>query len=70
MRWINFGGTPGSGVANGDSLIRFKRGWSSGTRTAYFCTKVLNPQDYWQLDADAGGPGGDYFPSYRRGEFL
>ena len=69
VRWINFGGAPGAGVADGDGLTRFKRGWASERRMAYFCTKVLNPKHHWELDVAAGSPGGDYFPSYRRGEF-
>jgi len=67
--WINLGGAPGTGAAQGDGLTQFKRGWASGTRVAYFCTKVLNHEYYRDLDIAVGSPKGDYFPSYRRGEF-
>ena len=44
---------------------RFKRGWATGTRTAHFCGRVLDPERYAQL---AGAAATSYFPAYRAGE--
>ncbi|MGI9285954.1 MAG: GNAT family N-acetyltransferase [Pseudomonadales bacterium] len=70
VSWINFGGAPGGSADDGKGLGHFKRGWSNTTQMAYFCAKVLNPELYSKLDAAVGSHTDDYFPSYRRGEFL
>lgn len=70
VNWINFGGASGRSADEEGGLSRFKRGWTNTTHMAYFCTKVLNPELYSELDAAAGSHTDDYFPSYRRGEFL
>lgn len=71
VRWVNFGGTPGPGNDAVDGLAAFKRGWSSGTRTAWLCGRVLNASAYAEL-ARARGLEPDilYFPAYRKGEFA
>ncbi|HEX8199620.1 MAG TPA: GNAT family N-acetyltransferase [Isosphaeraceae bacterium] len=70
VRWIDLGA--GSGVAGdpADGLNEFKRRWSNGTRTAYFCGKILDRRRYDQLARGAGGRPGDFFPAYRAGEFT
>ncbi|HXG48636.1 MAG TPA: GNAT family N-acetyltransferase [Methylomirabilota bacterium] len=71
VRWVNFGGTPGARDGAVDGLAAFKRGWSSGTRTAWLCGRVLNPPAYANLTQERGlTPGDDYFPAYRKGEFA
>ncbi|MGI9296256.1 MAG: GNAT family N-acetyltransferase [Pseudomonadales bacterium] len=70
VSWINFGGAPGNNADHGAGLQRFKRGWANTTHMAYFCAKVLNPELYSELDVAVGSHADDYFPSYRRGEFL
>jgi hypothetical protein len=69
-RWLDLGA--GAGVkANGtDGLSRFKRGWCTGTRTAYFCGRVLNPAVYTKVAKARRISGTDYFPAYRKGEFA
>ena len=53
----------------GGGLREFKRGWSTGTRPAYLCGRILQPQRYAEL-AEERGPGErSYFPAYRAGEF-
>jgi hypothetical protein len=56
----------GAGAANdeGDGLSRFKRGWATGTATAWLCGRVLDPAAYARLAGDAPSP--DFFPAYRR----
>lgn len=68
-RWLALGG--GAGLAGGveDGLARFKRGWSTGTRTAWFCGRVLDRRRYDEIAAARGLSGTDFFPVYRKGEF-
>ena len=69
LRWLNLGA--GAGVENSgtDGLTRFKRGWSTGTRTAYFCGRILDQASYASILEAAGAPSTGYFPAYRNGEF-
>jgi hypothetical protein len=61
----------GAGINAADSgLDRFKQGWSTETRTVYFCGKIFDRQKYEALVAARDiGPTG-YFPAYRLGEFT
>lgn len=66
--WLNLGA--GAGLGSSESgLDRFKQGWSTGTRTAYFCGRVFNPRRYQEVIRARNVPTTDYFPAYRRGEF-
>lgn len=69
LTWLNLGA--GAGVkGNGtDGLSRFKQGWSTGTRTAYFCGRIFDPAKYSEIVKIKGISVTDYFPAYRRGEF-
>jgi Acetyltransferase (GNAT) domain len=70
LRWLSFGA--GAGLAGGgeDGLSRFKRGWATGTRTAYFCGRVLDRALYAEIARSKGAAAADYFPAYRLGEFT
>ena len=69
LRWLNLGAGAGVKGNNTDGLSRFKRGWSTGTRTVYFCGRIFNHSRYEEI-AKAKGIGiTSYFPAYRRGEF-
>jgi hypothetical protein len=69
LRWLNLGA--GAGLANDpqDGLTRFKRGWSTGTRTAYLCGRILDHSRYAEMVEAKGVAPTDYFPAYRKGEF-
>jgi len=69
LQRINLGA--GAGVeGNGeDGLSRFKRGWSNGTQTAYFCGRIFNYRAYESLVTEKGLEDTKYFPRYRQGEF-
>jgi Acetyltransferase (GNAT) domain len=74
VEWLNFGAGAGVRKSDGDGLSRFKRGWSTGTRTAYFCGRIFDQESYMALvrartNADGTAPD-DYFPAYREGEFV
>ncbi len=69
LHWLDFGGAPGI-EGNGDTgLARFKRGWSSGTRPAYFCGRIFNPEAYMAIAKMKNVSDVAYFPIYRVGEF-
>ena len=68
VRWLDLGGSAGSSGDARDGLAQFKQGWSSGTRTAFFCGRVLNPEAYAEIMGTIGVRASDYFPAYRHGE--
>jgi GNAT acetyltransferase-like protein len=68
FKWLNLGAGAGASDSN-SGLTRFKRGWSNGVRTAYFCGRIFSRDKYQQLvEATRTGATG-YFPAYRFGEF-
>ena len=69
VRWIDFGAGAGTNAAAEDGLTGFKRGWTSQTKTKYFCGRVFDPTHYAELVASTGNAGASYFPAYRAGEF-
>jgi len=64
VRWAALGAGAGANAAE-SGLTRFKQGWATGTRTAYFCGRILQPAVYKNLAGDAAATT-DYFPVYRR----
>jgi len=67
-QWLNLGA--GAGLANQtDGLTRFKRGWATGTRPAYFCGRIFNRMKYEEALKARNIVASDYFPAYRKGEF-
>lgn len=69
VRWVDLGGLPGTKADTDSGLAHFKLGWSSETRTAYFCGKILNPRAYRELVRATQIEDKDYFPAYRGGKF-
>jgi hypothetical protein len=62
-RWAALGA--GAGVEAADSgLTRFKRGWSTETRPAYLCGRILQADAYRELAVTAPA-GTNFFPAYR-----
>ncbi len=70
VRWLYFG--PGPGIQNDptDGLSLYKRGWSTSTRTVYFCGRIFNPKRYTEIVNAKDIVETNYFPAYRLGEFL
>ncbi len=67
LAWVSLGAGAGVSGDRNDGLTRFKRGWSTGTRPAWFCGRVLQRTAYEEL----AGPGSrSWFPAYRQGEFA
>ena len=69
LRWLNLGAGAGIGGGGTDGLTRFKRGWSTGTRTAYFCGRIFDHARYSEIVEAKSISATDYFPAYRKGEF-
>lgn len=69
LHWLNIGAGAGVGTVEKDGLARFKDGWSTGTRTAYFCGRIFDHHKYQEIVNAKGSPSSDYFPAYRLGEF-
>ncbi len=70
VRWLNLGAGAGIGSQGTDGLSRFKRGWSTGTHTAYFCGRIFDHAKYSEIVRAKGISATDYFPAYREGEFA
>lgn len=68
LRWLCLGAGAGVHAGKPDGLTRFKSGWATGTRPAYFCGKIFNRKKYDEIAAARGVAGSDYFPIYRKGE--
>jgi len=68
IRWLN----QGAGIRSDgtDGLSRFKRGWSTGTRMAYFCGRIFDNEKYWEIVKAKSISTTDYFPAYRLGDFT
>ncbi len=70
VRWLYFG--PGPGITNdgSDGLSLYKRSWSTDTRTVYFCGRIFDSKRYAEIMKAKGIIETDYFPAYRKGEFV
>jgi len=69
LRWLNLGAGVGAQTPTDSGLSRFKRGWATSTRTAYFCGRIFDPATYREITKAGGYTTTDYFPAYRQGEF-
>lgn len=67
VRWLNQGAGTSSDASDG--LSRFKQSFSTGTRTAFFCGRIINRDLYEELSRGPAATGTGYFPAYRNGEF-
>jgi hypothetical protein len=65
VRWLALGAGAGLGEQADDGLTRFKRGWATGTRTAYLCGRIFDQTAYDELCAMTGATGEAFFPAYR-----
>jgi GNAT acetyltransferase-like protein len=64
VAWAALGGGAGA-LSASEGLSRFKQGWSSETRPAYFCGRILDRRRYAELVAVSGNITTSYFPAYR-----
>lgn len=57
------GAGAGASEAANDGLARFKRGWATGSATAWLCGRICDRAAYARLAGSA--QGNDFFPAYR-----
>lgn len=70
LQWLDLGAGAGISVKDtADGLTRFKRGWATGTRTAYFCGRIFDQSKYDEAVRIRDVSSTNYFPAYRKGEF-
>jgi hypothetical protein len=67
--WLSLGAGAGVKANEQSGLNRFKHGWSTGVRTAYFCGRIFDAKKYQEIMETRPGPPTSYFPAYRLGEF-
>ena len=70
VEWLNLGAGAGTSADAQSGLGRFKAGWSTGTRTAYFCGRIFDRAKYRELTNASKHAATNYFPAYRAGEFA
>jgi hypothetical protein len=64
---LHLGGLPDEPAPEKSRLAFFKSRWSTSTRMAHFCGRILNRKIYDCLTDRAGSKAGDLFPAYRSG---
>ena len=69
LQWLSLGAGAGAQGDRNDGLTRFKQGWSTDVRTAYFCGRIFDQKKYHEIVQIKGTPPSNYFPAYRLGEF-
>lgn len=68
FQWLNLGAGAGVNGNKTNGLSQFKRGWATGTRTAYFCGRIFDRDKYRDITKAKGISSTGYFPAYRDGE--
>lgn len=69
LSYLNLGAGAGIQSDGTDGLTRFKKGWSTGVKTAYFCAHIFDIHKYKEIIEIKNLTATDYFPAYRKGEF-
>ena len=69
IEWLDLGAGAGIGTDAKSGLNRFKQGWSTDTRTAYFCGRIFDQERYQEIIKAMNVGPTNYFPAYRAGEF-
>jgi len=70
LDWLSLGAGAGIKGDEEDGLTRFKRGWATGTRTAFFCGRIFDVKKYNESILAYKTINTNYFPAYRAGEFT
>jgi hypothetical protein len=66
FRWLSLGAGAGVHSQAADGLTRFKKGWSTGSRTVYLCGRIFNRALYHRLSEAVRPSARDrVFPAYR-----
>lgn len=67
--WLDLGAGAGTEPGAESGLTRFKQGWSTGVRMAYFCGRIFDRRKYDEIVRAKNVSQTNYFPAYRVGEF-
>jgi len=70
VQWLSLGAGAGTKSNGSEGLIRFKQGWSTGTRTAYLCGRIFDKDKCAEIMLLKDISSNRYFPPYRFGEFI
>jgi hypothetical protein len=65
VRWLDLGAGPDRTGRTAAGLQQWKAGWSTGTRAAPLCGKILQPAAYRLLVEARHASTAEYFPAYR-----
>jgi hypothetical protein len=69
FQWLSLGAGAGILGKSADGLNRFKKGWATGTRTAYFCGQIFDNRRYQEIVKSMSLPENvSFFPAYRYGD--
>lgn len=68
LGWLVLGAGAGIKDDDGNGLTEFKRGWSTGTRTAYLCGRICHRERYSEMVQAKNVAATGFFPAYRAGE--
>lgn len=70
VRFFDLGASAGIDENGKNGLAKFKAGWSNESRTVYFCGRIFENQKYTTICQQKNIGITDYFPAYRKGEFI
>jgi len=70
LRWLALGGSAKVNNNVEDGLSCFKKGWSTGAKPVYLCGRIFDHSKYSELMKARNIEDTDYFPAYRKGEFI
>lgn len=70
LRWLHLGSGAGAGSDAESGLLRFKEGWATGQRMAYFCGRIFDQDRYREIvRATNAADETTFFPAYRASLF-
>jgi hypothetical protein len=70
LSWLHLGAGAGAVSSAESGLLRFKAGWATGRRMAYFCGRIFDQDRYREIVRAANATQETtYFPAYRASEF-
>ena len=70
LRWLSLGAGAGISCSVDDGLTRFKSGWATGKRSAYFCGRIYDHSRYAELVRLKDITNTSYFPAYRAADLV
>lgn len=69
LDWLNLGAGAGLNKNGRNGLTKFKEGWSTDKKIAYFCGRIFDKSLYNKIIDEKNIRKTSYFPAYRDGEF-